>query len=128
MKISRRIYRTGLWLATGFVVTVILAVGLVDASGQTAPPTNAKTSEADRKLATKYVGMWVTPDGSIRHELLANGRYDEARGNRKSAYRGRYEIRGNHIKYWDDTGFSADGTFVSDDELHHAGMVFRRAC
>ena len=33
----------------------------------------------------KYVGMWVTADGYIRHELLAGGRYDEARGKRKSA-------------------------------------------
>lgn len=73
-----------------------------------------------------YVGMWVTPDGHIRQELLPNGRYDEARGARKSAYRGRYEVRGNHIDYWDDTGFTADGTFVDEDTLHHGGMVFRR--
>lgn len=33
------------------------------------------------------VGMWVTADGHIRHELLPNGRYDEARGSRESAYR-----------------------------------------
>lgn len=33
-----------------------------------------------------YVGMWVTADGHIRQELLANGRYDEARGTRQSAY------------------------------------------
>ena len=25
-----------------------------------------------------YVGMWVTADGYIRHELLQEGRYDEA--------------------------------------------------
>lgn len=73
-----------------------------------------------------YVGMWVTPDGRIRQELLANGRYDEQRGARKGAYRGRYKVQGSHIDYWDDTGFSADGTFVSRDELHHGGMVFRR--
>ncbi|QEN91192.1 hypothetical protein FZC33_17635 [Labrys sp. KNU-23] len=73
-----------------------------------------------------YVGMWVTEDGHIRQELLANGRYDEARGSRKSAYRGRYEVRGAHIDYWDDTGFTADGEFVDRDTLHHGGMVFRR--
>ncbi len=32
--------------------------------------------------------------GQVRHELLANGRYDEARGTRESAYRGRYEVSG----------------------------------
>ena len=73
-----------------------------------------------------YVGMWVTADGYIRHELHPNGRYDEARGKKKSAYQGRYVVRGNYIAYWDDTGFTADGTFVSHEELHHAGMVLYR--
>lgn len=77
-----------------------------------------------------YVGMWVTADGHIRHELLPPdrngvGRYDEARGSRASAYQGRYTVTGRHIDYVDDTGFTADGTFI-DDVLHHAGMVLRR--
>lgn len=42
-------------------------------------------------LSHPYVGMWETTDGRIRHQLLPNGRYDEARGSRESAYRGRYE-------------------------------------
>lgn len=70
----------------------------------------------------EYIGMWVTKDGYIRHELLAGNRYDEARGNRKSAYQGSYKIAGNHIDYKDDTGFTADGEFI-DGVLHHAGMV-----
>ncbi|UVC17364.1 Atu4866 domain-containing protein [Mesorhizobium onobrychidis] len=57
--------------------------------------------------------------------MLPNGRYDETRGNRASTYQGRYEIRGNHIDYWDDTGFTADGTFI-DGVLHHAGMILYR--
>lgn len=73
-----------------------------------------------------YVGMWVTGDGRIRQELLPNGRYDEARGSRASAYQGRYAVTGNHIDYWDDTGFTADGEFVDNDTLHHGGMVFYR--
>lgn len=72
-----------------------------------------------------FVGMWVTADGHIRHELLPNGRYDEQRGNRRSAYQGRYTITGNHIDYVDDTGFTADGEFV-DGVLYHAGMVLYR--
>ena len=83
----------------------------------------------DQKPAARqshpYVGMWVTADGHIRHNLLPNGRYDEARGNRESAYQGRYEVRGTDILYWDDTGFSADGKFI-DGVLHHAGMIFYR--
>lgn len=71
------------------------------------------------------VGMWVTEDGYIRQELLSNSRYDEARGDKTSAYQGRYEVAGNHIHYWDDTGFEADGDFV-DGVLHHIGMRFHR--
>ena len=72
------------------------------------------------------LGMWVTGDGRIRQELLPNGRYDEARGTKKSAYTGRYEVSGTYIEYWDDTGFTADGTFTDADTLHHGGMIFFR--
>ncbi|GLQ57349.1 hypothetical protein GCM10010862_46080 [Devosia nitrariae] len=61
----------------------------------------------------------------IRHELLAGGRYVEARGACEAAYRGRYRVTGNHIDYVDDTGFTADGDF-RDGVLSHAGMVLRR--
>jgi len=93
------------------------------------PPDRSHESTRERGQADHdhpYVGMWVTSDGVIRQELLPNGRYDEARGERVSAYTGRYEVRGNRIEYWDDTGFTADGTFVTDDELHHGGMIFYR--
>jgi NAD(P)-dependent dehydrogenase (short-subunit alcohol dehydrogenase family) len=73
-----------------------------------------------------YVGLWVTEDNRVRHRLLPNGRYVEARGSREAAYEGRYEVTGDHIEYWDDTGFTADGDFV-DGVLHHAGMILRRA-
>jgi len=74
----------------------------------------------------KYTGMWVTADGFIRQELLPNGRYDEARGRKKSAYTGRYEISGEAIKYWDDTGFTAAGDFMGHDTLFHGGYIFYR--
>jgi hypothetical protein len=70
--------------------------------------------------------MWVTQDRHIRHELMPDGRYDEARGTRESAYTGRYVVIGTHIDYVDDTGFTADGEFVSLDVLHHGGYVFHR--
>ncbi|MEU3306570.1 Atu4866 domain-containing protein [Nocardiopsis sp. NPDC055551] len=73
-----------------------------------------------------YVGLWVTADGHIRHELLPEGRYVEARGSRERAYTGRYTVTGTHIDYVDDTGFSADGDFVEANTLHHAGMVLTR--
>lgn len=72
-----------------------------------------------------YVGMWVTADNHIRQELLPNGRYDEARGRRASAYVGSYRVDGTHIEYEDDSGFSADGEF-DGDVLHHGGYVFYR--
>ena len=84
------------------------------------------TSSPAAERSHRYVGMWVTADGAIRHELLPDNRYVEARGTVEAAYRGRYEITGDHIEYWDDTGFTADGDF-RDGVLHHAGMVlFRR--
>jgi hypothetical protein len=69
-----------------------------------------------------YIGMWVTADGHIRHELLPRNRYDEARGSRKNAWQGSYKVTGNHIDYKDDTGFTADGEF-RNGILYHAGMV-----
>ncbi|MFD2741785.1 MULTISPECIES: Atu4866 domain-containing protein [Sphingobacterium] len=75
------------------------------------------------EITQEYLGMWVTKDGHIRHELLPNNRYDEARGNRQSAYQGSYTVSGNHIDYQDDTGFTADGEF-RDGVLYHGGMIF----
>jgi hypothetical protein len=81
--------------------------------------------ETEMQADHPYVGLWVTEDGHIRHELLPNGRYVEARGTRERAYEGRYEVTGDHIEYWDDTGFTADGDFI-DGVLHHAGMILYR--
>ncbi|MGO4739728.1 Atu4866 domain-containing protein [Bosea sp. 2KB_26] len=98
-------------IATGVVVALASAVFAEKAMTQATHP---------------FVGMWVTDDNRIRHELLPGGRYVEARGDREGAYRGRYEVTGRRIEYWDDTGFTADGEFVDTDTLHHAGMVLRR--
>jgi hypothetical protein len=92
--------------------------------------TTNDTTRNETQVNHPYVGMWVTEDGYIRHELLPNGRYVEARGEMEKMYQGRYEVTGNdidhwHIDYWDDTGFTADGEFI-DGVLHHAGMVFYR--
>ena len=72
-----------------------------------------------------FVGMWVTEDGYIRQELRADGRYDEARGDRPSAYTGSYTVRGHHIDYQDDTGFTATGD-VRDGVLYHEHLVLYR--
>lgn len=96
----------------GLAAAAILSQTLIDAN-------------AEMLIDHPYVGLWVTEDGYIRHELLANGRYLEARGRREGAYEGRYEVTGTYIKYWDDTGFTADGHFINDI-LHHGGMVLYR--
>ena len=75
---------------------------------------------------SKYTGIWVTDDGYIRQELLPNGKYDEARGTKKSAYTGKYKITGDYIRYRDDTGFTADGNFKGNDTLYHGGYIFYR--
>jgi hypothetical protein len=82
--------------------------------------------ESNLQINHPYVGMWVTDDNNVRHELLPTNRYVEARGTRERAYLGRYEVTGTHIEYWDDTGFTADGDFVDADTLHHGGMILRR--
>ena len=82
-----------------------------------------KTEQEKTIEETKaYIGIWVTADKHIRHELLPDNRDDEDRGSRKSAYQGRYKVTGNHIDYKDDTGFTADGEF-RNGILYHAGMV-----
>lgn len=86
---------------------------------------SAQKTAAQPAQNHSYAGMWITADGNIRHNLLPNGRYVEARGNRENAYQGRYEVHGNHIDYWDDTGFTADGEFI-DGVLYHGGMILRR--
>jgi hypothetical protein len=58
-------------------------------------------------------------------ELLADGRYDEARGGRRSAYTGRYTVTGSHLDYVDDTGFTATGD-IRDGVLHHEHLVLYR--
>jgi hypothetical protein len=86
---------------------------------------SAGSEAVEPKASHPYVGMWKTADGHVRHNLLPGNRYDEARGTRESAYRGRYEVTGDHIEYWDDTGFTADGDFVNG-VLHHGGMILYR--
>lgn len=110
-------------------VSVLILAAALGASAQGEAGTgnsSAQQLKENQMTQHSYVGTWVTDDGHVRHELLPDGRYDEARGNRQSAYRGRYEVNGAHIEYWDDTGFTADGDFVDENTLHHGGMILRR--
>lgn len=100
-----------------YAFATLIAAALLTQPGQ-AEETNLQNTHP-------YVGLWVTQDGRVRHELLPNNRYVEARGTRERAYEGRYEVTGAHIEYWDDTGFTADGDFIND-VLHHGGMVLYR--
>jgi hypothetical protein len=90
------------------------------------PASSGHSPSSPASSGHPYVGMWVTADGRIRQELLPDGRYEEERNGRKRAYTGAYTVTGDHIDYVDDTGFTADGTFVSPDVLHHGGMVMHR--
>lgn len=85
---------------------------------------NTTAMEQTIEQTKGYIGMWATADGHIRQELLPGNRYDEARGNRQSAYQGTYRVSGNDIYYKDDTGFTADGKFVDANTLHHGGYIF----
>lgn len=100
------------------MILVVIGIGIVKSYNPIIQMGKVKDIESSKA----YIGMWVTLDGYIRHELLPSNRYDEARGNRKSAYQGKYTITGDHIDYKDDTGFSADGYF-KEGILYHAGMI-----
>ncbi|MGN9907570.1 Atu4866 domain-containing protein [Phytohabitans sp. LJ34] len=106
------------------LVLVLFAAGVL-AACRTASPGESPSRQPPVAGAHPYVGMWVTADNYIRQELRVDGRYDEARGTRASAYTGRYEVTGDHIDYWDDSGFTADGRF-DGDVLHHGGYLFYR--
>jgi len=118
--------RNGLLLsAAAFSLSLVAAL---------TPFSPAYGEAARRKIESKkdfdmagnnFAGLWITGDGHIRHELLANGRYIEARGNREKAFQGEYWIKDGHIEYKDDTGFTADGDF-KDGILYHADMVLYR--
>lgn len=104
------------------LLLLLVAGGVLSACDRPSGPASATPAAATHP----YVGMWVTADGRIRQELLPDGRYEEARDGRERAYAGGYTVTGDHIDYLDDTGFTADGTFVSPDVLHHGGMVMHR--
>lgn len=111
----------------GATILALSTIAASPAQTESRSAVAAENNERKRSMTEShpYVGMWVTADGRIRHQLLPGGRYDEARGTRESAYQGRYVVTGDHIDYVDDTGFTADGDFV-DGVLHHGGMVLRR--
>ena len=119
-------HRSKLLAAAMFAAASTLNPSLAAQAGNASASTGTHQTKENTMSQHPYVGMWVTDDNHIRHELLAGNRYDEARGDKESAYQGRYEVTGNRIEYWDDTGFTADGVFVDENTLHHGGMVFRR--
>ncbi|AWJ90310.1 hypothetical protein Sp245p_11175 [Azospirillum baldaniorum] len=117
-----------------FARTATLTAALLASGAEALPDRKALAQTADRPGVAQadhpqadhpYAGLWVTEDGRVRHELLPNNRYVEARGSREKAYQGRYQVTGDHIDYWDDTGFTADGDFI-DGVLHHGGMILHR--
>src|SRR5919108_3746792 len=86
-----------------------LSAPAAEAQAPTVTAQAADMTRTDRSFSeADLVGMWVTENGHIRLELLPGGRYDEARGARRSAYTGRWEIRGpGEIFFADDSGFTA---------------------
>jgi hypothetical protein len=83
------------------------------------------TEQATAAAGHSFVGMWVDDNDFVRQELLPDGRYDEARRDRPSAFQGQYWISGNRVDYLDDLGFWAFGEF-KDGVLYHAGYRFTR--
>ena len=105
-----------------FFARIVLPVFSVEIPTTSEEKTVNKETSPTIEETKGYIGMWVTANGYIRHELLSGNRYDEARGDSKSAYQGSYKVTGNHIDYKDDTRFTAEGDFING-VLHHAGMI-----
>ena len=99
--------------------------GGVPVDEATAPEPAPRLALDDVADDAPQLGLWSDERGFLRQRLLLGGRYDEARGTRESAYRGRFWIDGDRIDYLDDEGFWAFGLFVGD-RLEHAGYVLRR--
>lgn len=121
---TKRRYLLSVAFLAGFL-SLTVQPGVAQVFVTTDFPKTPKPTEPTSPQDHEFVGMWVTEDGRIRHNLLPNGRYDEARDGRESAYQGRYKVTGSIIQYWDDTGFYADGEF-RNDVLYHAGMILYR--
>lgn len=98
---------------------------LMTAGPEPAFAQNEPAARSNTTAAQPVVGLWVTANGFIRLELLPDGRYDEARGARRSAYRGRYEVRGPQLHFIDDSGFTATGV-ITGGVLSVGGDDFRR--
>ncbi|MFD1470427.1 Atu4866 domain-containing protein [Hymenobacter caeli] len=98
---------------------VLLLDGLVQGwAGQPlaapSPPVAGHALHNNPADSQRRVGLWVDGKDLMKQELLPTGRYDEGRGDRKSAYQSRYWITGNRIDYLDDLGFWAFGEFKGD--------------
>lgn len=121
-KLYQNTYIWKLQLMDGKIINAVAFLDTYELVKLMETKTAAMTQTIEETQA--YLGMWVTKDGHIRQELLPNNRYDEARGNRKSAYQGSYKVIGDDIFYKDDTGFTADGKFTDESTLHHGGYIF----
>ena len=107
----------------GVFIAAVLAAAIPQP--MLAQPAGLAPKDAATMSSADVAGMWVTENGFIRLELRPDGRYDEARGARKSAYKGSYTVRGSTLHFIDDSGFTATGTIV-DGVLSVGGDSFRK--
>ena len=74
-------------------------------------------------MQQQHVGRWVTRDGYIKKELFADGKFDEARGERKNISGGNYTIKGNKIIYSNGNGHRAEAD-LSNGLMYERGYIF----
>lgn len=99
---------------------------LITVAEATVPGPSPRLELIDVEDDAPQLGLWCDERSFLRRQwLLPGGRYDEARGERKSAYRGRYWIDGDRIDYLEDKGFWAFSVFVKN-WLEHTGYILRR--
>lgn len=98
----------------GHLELVVTAGRVTFYRGRDAEDAPGRDDLADDELGEHpYVGLWVDENDFLRQELLPDGRYDEARGDRTSAYQGRYWIDGTRIEYLDDLGSGPTASFTT---------------
>ena len=117
-------------MAINYLTIIVSMIMLLTMAGTTSLLINSEkiklVTQGALNNSVNYAGTWVTADGYLRQELTPEGRYDESHGPRQSLYSGKFEIKGNYIRYSDDTGFIASGHFSGEDILYYGGHVFYR--
>jgi hypothetical protein len=104
-------------LGAASLLALAMGPGMPD-TGTSAPGTQSVVGTGT--AAADLVGEWVSPDGTVRLNLGADGRYDRSLAGRARPAHGTYRLDGSGLLLRDDSGLRTDVT-VQTDALELAG-------